>query len=666
MDSQASEAYDYAGPDPSNSTPDDDNGGYLGCCGDSNIKDHITEKQKEERENFQAEFGVLTSWNGYLIIHINLFFFAVLTGVAIYTQVKAFPDLSGSDRVNVIIESITYYFLIDFLVLAVLVNLAKFYAKQQKKVSIMMAQKLIKAAFRWYQFFCVIVACFYGYVIFTNEHCSKNLGRMVFAHNVSIKKVHMKDKVNDYFSHYCIFGLTIFGLLVMLAILRMMLVLQHSTQMICDMALLSVIQVLEGVKIEYDVKINKFIRSELEKHCRSPKCDHDESIFSLQISFYEVSAKVLFSFAIVYFIIAVLLWVKHRDHLRMARLLMKQDYSDYQDIWKKCKPKPAREADKDDVKKNYAAFTRIDAQCRRILGFSGKRRAVNKLKRKSSYFALFSTPLRQPVRDLNVLLVHAEFVHEWFNNILRELHKQLKGSCTCDTPMEKEDDPLMCGNNECGKLLFKVPPLKTKNRAREKIQRNYQGQSDAVLDIARGSIVCQDFRDILRLLKLLKADKKANAFHGEFTVEQITNRFRVDDDKASSTAGYRDLQLKIRATGYHFTSDITDPRIKKLLEDPEHKMQQHIAELQIHLPQFCTRKIKQGETGSGFREKEYDIETGLVNNPFNLTESLKDVRLVHSWFQWNKNTTSVKEAKERLDNLSGHEKYKLYRSLLDA
>lgn len=44
----------------------------------------------------------------------------------------------------------------------------------------------------------------------------------------------------------------------------MMLVLQHSTQMICDMALLSVIQVLEGVKIEYDVKINKFIRSELE------------------------------------------------------------------------------------------------------------------------------------------------------------------------------------------------------------------------------------------------------------------------------------------------------------------------------------------------------------------------------------------------------------------
>eukprot|EP00039_Didymoeca_costata_P016195 m.286848 g.286848 ORF g.286848 m.286848 type:complete len:106 (-) comp16353_c2_seq31:49-366(-) len=104
-------------------------------------------------------------------------------------------------------------------------------------------------------------------------------------------------------------------------------------------------------------------------------------------------------------------------------------------------------------------------------------------------------------------------------------------------------------------------------------------------------------------------------------------------------------------------------------------MRQHVAELQIHLPEFF--KVKNKKNGQNHTDNLQELLIEESNNQndgmfyeddqeFDLVKRLEDVEIVYSRFRkLNKNASDRVAAQQRLQKLDGHKKYKLRRSLLD-
>eukprot|EP00039_Didymoeca_costata_P016192 m.286808 g.286808 ORF g.286808 m.286808 type:complete len:633 (-) comp16353_c2_seq23:107-2005(-) len=622
------------------------------CEHDCNAQQRDIERKGEHKESFKAEFGVLTSKKGLAIIKANLFVFGWMSIVGVYHSVH-YRFASRYREILYIVDGTLYYFFIDFLVLYALVVLGQKYVNRS----------FMNAAFYWYQFFVIVIAFSWGYAVFKLSDCGVSIKAYLHRHtNATISQ-----KLDDTATVYCSLQFIGFGLLCILAFLRMTLIFKHKMQMMWDVTLLSFVVIAGGFTSYLGMKLQEsecyfpFNNSIPSEYC------NPSNVQSL-VSTSKILTGVTWAFGSVLLLFAVYIWLLHFDRSRMAKAIVGDDYKEYQRIWKQYKPLTSD--------REYEDFQQLDAECCALLGYQDKKLRVEKLGRKRDFFKQFFRKIYQPITDLDVLLVHAEFVQEWFDQVLKELHKKLPGSCKCANSDVNVDDVLRC--LKCNGLCFIPCKPKSRTRALEKIQRSYRGRNEAVVDFVRGSLVCENFTDIKILLQMLRPQNLGNGgIYGDlFHIEQITNRFRPENDEnASKTGGYRDIQIKVRTVGFRFNAEV-DEKLRRLLQDPFNKMKHHVAELQIHLPEFF--KVKNRKNGSRTHKdnlQELLIEDGNDQNhvtfvqtdqEFDLVKRLEDVEIVYSRLRrLNKNTNDKIAAQQRLQSLDGHKKYKLRRSLLD-
>eukprot|EP00039_Didymoeca_costata_P016190 m.286802 g.286802 ORF g.286802 m.286802 type:complete len:449 (-) comp16353_c2_seq21:720-2066(-) len=382
------------------------------------------ERKEEKKDSFKAEFGFLTSRKGFAIIKANLFVFALMASVAVYHSVQ-YQFSSRHREILYIVDGVLYYFFIDFLVLYTLVVLGQKYENRS----------FMNAAFYWYQFFVIVIAFSWGYAVFKVAHCEVYV--KAYLHDAS-NTTHTIRQLDNTATMYCSIQFICFGLLCILALLRMTLVLKHKMQMMWDVTLLSFVVIGGGLTSYFGMKLQE---SECDLHLNDT-LSHEycsPHFLDSMISTGKIFACVTLSFGSVQFLFAMYFWLLHFDHSRMAKAIIGEDYKEYQKIWKQYKPLV------DD--REYEDFQQLDAECCELLGYQGRKLRVNKLGRKRGYFKRFFARVYQPISDLDVLLVHAEFVQEWFNQVLKDLHQRLPGSCKCDNSEINSDEYVSTANN---------------------------------------------------------------------------------------------------------------------------------------------------------------------------------------------------------------------------
>eukprot|EP00039_Didymoeca_costata_P021870 m.345627 g.345627 ORF g.345627 m.345627 type:complete len:616 (-) comp26935_c0_seq1:161-2008(-) len=599
-------------------------------------------QKKEEKETVKAEFGALTSRRGFIILRINLFVLTCLVVLFTYYMISGYEQTKNPTIFSVLLQPV-YYFFLDFLVLCILVWLGKKYVNRW----------FLHAAFHWYQYFIFLIPVMFGVFLFDEklEQCQNYLKAYKIKHVNTTQRV-----VDDDATGVCSLRIISFGFVCILALLRLTVVLKQRAQMVWDVTLLSLVILCEGGADFYVISIIK-----TECNCWDP----------IRVPFAITIINLVFGFFLL--LIGGYFWLLRFDSAHIANWIVNEDYEHYEKLWASRKPK--------ETESEFLEFRHLDANCCTILGYGKKVKKVLKLKRKTTQFNGFFRSLHQPVSELDVLLTHAEYVQEWFNKVLYRMHQQLSGSCKCTEPVVNGQEVIRC--DVCKGLIFKESKPKSRKRALEKILRSYRGRNDAVIDYVRGSIVCEDFSDISKLLQLLYGSKQkkntdSSTMSEVLLVEQITNRFRPENDTAKVTAGYRDIQLKVRTVGFEFDVDV-DPKIAKLLQDPINKMKQHIAELQIHLPEFYKvkylRNMKE-DRNRGLQLQELLLDDGYefegsvsvrsTSDTFDLRASLNDAKIVHGALRKiNSSKAEKAAAHHRLNMLNGHQKYKLRRYLLD-
>ena len=127
------------------------------------------------------------------------------------------------------------------------------------------------------------------------------------------------------------------------------------------------------------------------------------------------------------------------------------------------------------------------------------------------------------------------------------------------------EEKISLGSESKVKLML-PPAIKSAERCMEKAMNDYNGNFQRLVDLSRGSIVCEDL-DSLRNV-LAQVDKMRAK--GDIKIHRLKNRL-----KAPAPGGYRDLMI-----------NFSMPRRNAICSN-------HICELQIHLRKFFD--IKNGE-----------------------------------------------------------------------
>jgi hypothetical protein len=89
----------------------------------------------------------------------------------------------------------------------------------------------------------------------------------------------------------------------------------------------------------------------------------------------------------------------------------------------------------------------------------------------------------------------------------------------------------------------KLPELKDPKRIIDKAHLSYRDDYRCVLDIIRASFICDDVRDMLRVVQHF-LDAADEAYPRTWQVVRYKNRFMMG--YASNTRGYRDLNMSVR------------------------------------------------------------------------------------------------------------------------
>ncbi|WP_419238880.1 phosphoribosylglycinamide formyltransferase [Photobacterium leiognathi subsp. mandapamensis] len=132
-----------------------------------------------------------------------------------------------------------------------------------------------------------------------------------------------------------------------------------------------------------------------------------------------------------------------------------------------------------------------------------------------------------------------------------------------------------------------IPPVKSAQRAQQKIATELNGQTNKITDIARASLVAEDISSLVQSFELLSK---------EATVVGVKNRF-----KKPTASGYRDLKVlvelphsKIIAEVQLHLKDISD--VKNGKEHDIYEQIQKMERLALHekrpLTKFEEKKIK--------------------------------------------------------------------------
>jgi hypothetical protein len=129
-------------------------------------------------------------------------------------------------------------------------------------------------------------------------------------------------------------------------------------------------------------------------------------------------------------------------------------------------------------------------------------------------------PPCQSPRDMTVDQLYAQA--EAAKNPYFRLHQALEVVVNAD---HRQDKPL---------------PLKGKERAADKIERDYGGDASRLIDIVRGSIICRGFDEMNAIIEFLKKPETRSDYDDAYIV-RIKSGFA--EHAAEKTYGYRDVKV---------------------------------------------------------------------------------------------------------------------------
>eukprot|EP00039_Didymoeca_costata_P003128 m.65321 g.65321 ORF g.65321 m.65321 type:complete len:607 (+) comp11725_c0_seq1:138-1958(+) len=580
-----------------------------------------------DHRNFFAtktEFSILTSKAGFLLLLSGTFAFfilAMVSGIVLHKDVSSPNATHIKQQLNNGSLNPVFYISADFLIITTLIV----FGVGMDNIWV------IRFTFLWYRCVFLVIPVLYGIFMFERSHCANILwpqGNHT-KHNARTEYLAQSQCSTQ-------FILLIF--LSVFALIRAFGIFSQRVEMLITAPILSLIILLHGVYSLYSHQLQMAICDKMGKY--------DTLVYKCSEKYRHLGRIEIWVFLVIGTVslllsMAFIAYGKNRQ--QMARKLVNEDYEKYKKAWKRLKIN-RQEFDQ--------TVKRIQEEFALLLGYKKSKKKHSLRHRTFPWFK----GIVQDVSNLDLLLEDARAVNPWFQNKLKEWFDKLQKEIKNDW---REGDT----ENE-----FKECGIKGKQRAEEKAKRSYRGRYEMLLDLVRGSLVCE-FRHVPLLLRIIGDDNRVQVLRG-------TNRFK---EGARETGGYRDLQLKIRLIGWQEKNRVDESLHRGSDDKYALLLSNHIAEVQIHIPSI--NEIKKGfekneeidfeqsrtlytETSNGFKAlTEQLIREDVVLNDM-LSKNVTKVQAVYSWFR-NVRPEKRKEILKELRELSGHDKYKIHRYLLD-
>ncbi len=230
----------------------------------------------------------------------------------------------------------------------------------------------------------------------------------------------------------------------------------------------------------------------------------------------------------------ILLTLRYRDALSLAKTLVDADEKKHNELWDELMTDSHFVAGLDDLKATW------------ILVMS----------------KAFRTPKLQLVPSIGELFLRADLLNDVFQVKLQELCAGLGG-------------------------VLHFAPVKSEQRAMEKVYRSYSGNWRKLCDVVRTSVIFQDPYTLAVGLQAIAADPELTL------LRQPDDKMRLCKSyDAKATGGYRDVQICVM-----FNNEETRKR----------SVESIVCEVQFHLAAFCVLKLDGGHqtyvTSRNFRGK---------------------------------------------------------------
>ncbi|NRD72545.1 GTP pyrophosphokinase [Shewanella sp. VB17] len=174
---------------------------------------------------------------------------------------------------------------------------------------------------------------------------------------------------------------------------------------------------------------------------------------------------------------------------------------------------------------------------------------------KSDNYAVRPSLLKN-LTGLNSILSHSNYIHRQTSSDLDALYSQAQ-------PAQDELNLIIRKLTLNTSLIAALPPIKTHDRALNKITTKFGGDASQLTDLARASIIANNIQDLMHAYQALNEQTE---------LLQVKNRF-----VSPKQSGYRDLNVLIKL--------------------PHTKM---IVEVQLHLNDIA--KIKNGSEHDNYKE----------------------------------------------------------------
>ena len=150
-----------------------------------------------------------------------------------------------------------------------------------------------------------------------------------------------------------------------------------------------------------------------------------------------------------------------------------------------------------------------------------------------------STPNGHPEQPLEKKSAFKNFLDLFRRAKLLDPHVQKKSTLWASSAAE-QDIPSAGGPTSAKPIRA---PVKTHERAIQKVWRSYSGQVAPLMDLSRACIVCNSVPQLVHILKCIDQDE-------DVTLLRYKNRLNPEYD-SSKSGGYRDLSLNLKFTDHY-------------------------------------------------------------------------------------------------------------------
>lgn len=193
-------------------------------------------------------------------------------------------------------------------------------------------------------------------------------------------------------------------------------------------------------------------------------------------------------------------------------------------------------------------------------GFAATHEFQSQIKEKSDNYAVRQS-LPKNLTGLYSISSHQQHTPRQTSSDLDSLYSTAQ-------PAQNELNHIINTITQQGSLNASLPPIKTYERALNKVTTKFNGDASQLTDLARASILANNIHDLMQAYQTLSEQTQ---------VLQVKNRF-----SSPKESGYRDLNtlIKLPQTGMIVEVQLHLNEIAKIKSGPEHKAYEEIQEIE--------------------------------------------------------------------------------------